>query len=66
MPAWHFRITPEGEKDLDHLDKSIRKRVIEKLKWLTQSFDDVTPFPLGGQWRGFFKLRVNDWRIIYR
>lgn len=65
MPSWRFRITPEGEADLDDLDKNLQKRVIEKLKWLVENFDRVTPLPLGGQWRGFFKLRIGDWRIIY-
>lgn len=65
MPSWRFRVTPEGEDDLDDLDKGLQKRVIEKFKWLIENFDKVTPLPLGGQWRGFFKLRVGDWRIIY-
>ncbi len=65
MSPWRFRITPEGEEDLDDLDKNFQKRVIEKLMWLAENFDKVTPLPLGGQWRGFFNSRVGDWRIIY-
>jgi len=66
MPTWRFQITPQGEEDLEGLDKNLQKRVIEKLLWLSQNFDRVAPLPLGGQWRGFFKLRVGDWRIIYQ
>ena len=63
--AWRFFITKEAENDLDNLDKQIQKRVLEKLAWLATNFDEVVPLPLGGKWRGFFKLRMGDWRIIY-
>lgn len=66
MHSWRFRITSEGEADLDRLDDKLRRRSIEKLKWLIENFNEVTPLPLGGQWRGFFKLRVGDLRIIYQ
>ena len=33
--------------------------------WFTTNFQNITPLPLGGRWKGFFKLRVEDWRIIY-
>lgn len=62
---WQFEITNAGKADLVHLDKKIQRRILEKLKWFTENFQDVTPLPLGGQWRGFFKLRVGEWRIIY-
>lgn len=65
MSRWRFIITPEGEDDLDRLDTEVRARVKNKLGWLANNFDNVSPLPLGGPWRGFFKLRVGEWRIIY-
>ncbi|MDP3696519.1 MAG: type II toxin-antitoxin system RelE/ParE family toxin [Candidatus Taylorbacteria bacterium] len=62
---WRIVVTFEAEKDLERLDTSIRKRVLEKLAWLRHNFDFIIPLPLGGKWRGFFKLRVGDWRIVY-
>ena len=32
---------------------------------LLENFENIVSLPLGGAWRGFFKLRVGDWRIIY-
>lgn len=58
-------ITREAEGDLDDLDSSIRNRIVQKLIWMRDNFDDIVPLPLGGPWRGFFKLRVGDWRVIY-
>ena len=65
MTHWQFLITPEAEEDLTKLDRSVRKRVIQKLRWLVDNFEDVPPLPLAGDWSGYFKLRVGDWRIIY-
>ena len=63
--SWQAIVTREAEEDLDRLDRLVRSRILEKLNWLRENFDDLLPLPLGGRWRGFFKLRVGDWRIIY-
>jgi mRNA interferase RelE/StbE len=65
MEEWQFIFTREAENDLGKLDFSVRKRILEKIKWMRINFDKITPLPLGDKWRGFFKLRVGDWRIIY-
>ena len=65
MTPWRFIVTREAEMDLDGLDNQVRVRIVEKLKWFRENFDRVIPFPLGEPWKGFFKLRVGDWRIIY-
>lgn len=65
MYNWKFDITDQGKTDLKSLDVEVRQRVLEKLKWFTENFSNLAPIPLGGKWRGFFKLRVGDWRIVY-
>lgn len=65
MLKWKLSFTPEAEDDLAKLDKEIRKRIIKKLDWLENNFEKITPLPLGGEWQGFFKLRVGGWRVIY-
>ena len=57
--------TSEAMRDLEKLDGSVRERILEKIKWFKESFENVIPLSLGGKWRGFFKLRVGDWRIVY-
>ncbi|MEK7201380.1 MAG: type II toxin-antitoxin system RelE/ParE family toxin [Patescibacteria group bacterium] len=63
---WQFEITETGKTDLERLDDVTRQRVLEKLEWFTENFQNITPLPLGGSWRGFFKLRVGDWRVVYK
>ena len=65
MGRWQFNITEEGERDLKRLDAGSQKRVKEKLAWFVDRFDQITPLPLGEPWRGFFKLRVGDIRVVY-
>jgi mRNA-degrading endonuclease RelE of RelBE toxin-antitoxin system len=49
MTEWKFELTKEAEEDLERLDYSIRDRIVEKLKWFRENFEQVTPLPLGGK-----------------
>ena len=56
----------KAEDDLAKLERPLRRRIIERLEWLAENFEEITPLPLGREWKGFFKLRAGDWRIIYQ
>ncbi|MDP2638845.1 MAG: type II toxin-antitoxin system RelE/ParE family toxin [Candidatus Azambacteria bacterium] len=66
MPKWNVVFAKEAENDLDDLANVVRKRIIEKLSWLENNFDLTAPVPLGADWSGFFKLRIGDFRVIYK
>ncbi len=57
--------TPNADDDLTHLDAPIAQRVLKKLRWLAENFDDVKPEALTGQWGSMFKLIVGDYRVLY-
>lgn len=57
--------TPQAESNLIQLDRTIAQRVLRKIRWLAEHFDDVTPEPLTGQWQGMYKLQVGDYRVLY-
>jgi mRNA interferase RelE/StbE len=63
--AWRFDIRQRAELDIGKLDVPIQHRVKEKLTWFVGNFDKVLPVPLGYDLKGFYKLRVGDWRIVY-
>ena len=63
---WRVEFSKVGERDLGVLDRPIRREIIDRLEWLSANFDSITPLALHGQWKGFFKLRVGDWRIVYK
>ena len=64
--AYTVRLTPGARSDLEGLDSEVRRRVIAKLGRLAESFDELNPEPLSADWRGYYKLRVGDWRVIYK
>ncbi len=65
MNNWCIELSEQAENDLDEFDRPVRREILVKLKWLAENFDSVTPFPLHGSWKGFFKFRIGDWRILY-
>ncbi|MEA1872789.1 MAG: type II toxin-antitoxin system RelE/ParE family toxin [Chloroflexota bacterium] len=56
---------PQARDDLSRLDKPIAQRILHKLKWLSQNFDDLMHERLSGEFRGFYRLRVGSYRVIY-
>jgi len=63
--AWEVVLTYKAKENLEKLDRKIKERVLGKIIWLKNNFEDITPLPLTNEWQGFFKLRVGDWRVIY-
>ncbi|MEA5597710.1 type II toxin-antitoxin system RelE/ParE family toxin [Rivularia sp. UHCC 0363] len=56
---------PEAFADLEKLTHAVRERVVNKINWLAENFDQITPQALVADLSGFFKLRVGDYRVIY-
>ncbi len=50
--------------DLRRLDKPIARRLLEKLEHALAQNPNIG-IPLAGEFRGLFKLRVGDYRVIY-
>lgn len=65
MTQWHIEITRAAVKSLAKLDKPIRRRIQAAIDQLSQE-----PRPPGvvaiKSMSGHFRLRVGDWRVIYR
>ena len=55
-----------AEQDLKSLDKPVTKRISKRIKWLAENLEHFKPEPLTGEWARFFKLRVGDYRVIYK
>lgn len=66
MSLWSVEFLPAAEKDLAKLGLPTRRRIIEKLEWLTKNFDNILPASLTGEFKDFYKFRVGDWRVFYK
>jgi len=57
--------TERAIKDLEKLDKVVGRRILKKITWLSKNFEQLVPEPLSGEFKGTYKLRVGDWRVVY-
>lgn len=60
-----IKFAPQAEEDLSHLNKTIAQNISNKIEWLSQNIENIIPAPLKGKFKGEYKLRVGDWRVIY-
>ncbi|MDP3297536.1 MAG: type II toxin-antitoxin system RelE/ParE family toxin [Thermodesulfovibrionia bacterium] len=63
--TYSVEFTLQAEEDLMRLDKTIAQHIANKIEWLSQSIESIIPAPLKGKFKGKYKLRVGDWRVIY-
>jgi mRNA interferase RelE/StbE len=63
--SYRIEYEPEAVADLKRLPSDVRQRIVKKIIWLAENFDQIQPMPLTADLAGFFKLRVGDYRVIY-
>ena len=66
MAAWQIEFTKAATRDFQRLDLAVRRQIYARLDWFSENFDFVNKVPLHGEWSDFMKLRMGDWRIMYR
>lgn len=63
---YQIKTTPDFDKDLKNLDRSIAARIIKKIEWLSQH-PEVLKFPLKNlpeDLKGLQKYRIGDYRVL--
>ncbi|QFS45532.1 type II toxin-antitoxin system RelE family toxin [Nostoc sphaeroides] len=63
--SYSVEFTKEAITNLEALASTIQERILRKVHWLSENFDDVSPQALSADLSGLFKLRIGDYRIIY-
>ncbi len=53
-----------AKKQFYEFDSDLQAKVVERLQWFLSN--DVPLEALEGNFKGLFKLRVGDYRIVYR
>jgi mRNA interferase RelE/StbE len=62
---YRVRLLDAAAKELGKLDKSVARRIVERVSWLAENLKSVHLKALTGEFEGLFKLRVGDYRVIY-
>lgn len=64
MTVYQVIILPKAFEDLSKIDKTVANIITDKLTWLSENIENMTPLSLKGDFSGLYKLKVGDWRII--
>lgn len=62
---YRIHILDAAAHELSRLDKSVSRRIVERINWLAANLDAIRLEALAGDLTGLYKLRVGDYRIIY-
>ncbi len=63
--TYQVRFAPKAAEELRHLNKTIAQRILTKIRWFSENFDNLAPEALTGHLQGLFKLRVGSYRVTY-
>ncbi len=63
--AYDLELTSEALEDLRHIDKANSKRIVTKLRWVADNALLVQHEALTGNWAGYYRWRIGDYRAIY-
>ena len=67
MKAYQIILTPVAQTDLRNIVPATRTRLLDKLEWIGENAELIQHQALqGDEWKGCFKYRVGDYRIIYK
>ncbi len=59
------RLLKAATRDLERLDRTVAKSILDRLEWLTKNLHETRLYPLKGELRGLYKLREGSYRIIF-
>ena len=63
---YQIRLLKEASQNLKDLDKTVARRIIRKLSWLSKNVENIQHKGLRADLATFSKLREGDYRIIYQ
>ena len=65
---WTIKVSTNAEKYYKKLDKKLKKRIKNHLKEISTYYnplDYAQVRPLTGELRGFYRLRIGNYRIVF-
>jgi mRNA interferase RelE/StbE len=63
--AYKVVLLEQAIEDLSSLDKQIAQRILYKVGTHLTKSPDTNGKPLKGEFSGFYRYRIVDWRVIY-
>lgn len=66
MIMYEIRILDEAVRDLKRMDKSVGRRIVQKISWLAENLENISKEQLCGDLSDFYKFRVGAYRVLYQ
>lgn len=63
--SYSVEFTLDATVELEALTPTIQERILRKVRWLFDNFENMNHQALSANLSGLFKLRVGDYRVIY-
>ncbi|NJR63168.1 MAG: type II toxin-antitoxin system RelE/ParE family toxin [Cyanobacteria bacterium CRU_2_1] len=63
--SYDIEFKSEATAGLEALTSTIQDRILRKIRWLSENFENLIPQALSADLSGLFKLRIGDYRVIY-
>ena len=66
--AWTIEFAPGALNDLKKLDRTVARRITAVIEDRIATLDDprAPGQPLAGEWSGYWRYRIGDYRIVAR
>ncbi|MDP3879354.1 MAG: type II toxin-antitoxin system RelE/ParE family toxin [Dehalococcoidales bacterium] len=63
--SYSVRFSASASARIRQLDNVIARRVLNRIKWLSENFETLSPEPLTGSYAGLYKVRIGSYRLVY-
>lgn len=63
--SYRIEFDPQAIEDLKGISTKVQPQILKKINWLGLNFEQVQPKGLAENLAGFYKLRVEDYRVLY-
>ncbi|MFC1946806.1 type II toxin-antitoxin system RelE/ParE family toxin [Chloroflexota bacterium] len=63
--SYKVLLSATASTTIKQLDQSTARRVLNRIKWLSENFEQIKPIQLKGKYSGLFKFRIGNYRLAY-
>ena len=63
---YSIRLLSAAARDLKNLDRSVARRIIDRINWLASNLNELRPEACTGDLSGLYKFRIGNYRVIYQ
>lgn len=67
MIPYRIMVMPQAQADILRLPERMQTRMLSRLAWLAAHAETIPHESLHGEaWKGSFRFRIGDYRVIYQ